>query len=48
MVRLGNTLITNNAIGLNTTNGGKIETWGDNELSNNTTPGASTGSVAKN
>ena len=44
-VRVGDTAITNNGTGLNTANTGKLESFGDNDLAGNTTPGAFTGTI---
>jgi hypothetical protein len=44
-IRVGDTLITGNGTALNTANSGKIESFGDNDVTGNANPGAFTGTV---
>jgi|APAra7269096661_1048516.scaffolds.fasta_scaffold00119_43 hypothetical protein len=44
-VRVGDTAITNNGTGLNAVNSAKLESFGDNDVTGNTIPGAFTGTI---
>ena len=44
-VRVGDTMITGNGTALNAANTGKLESFGDNDVTSNTAPGAFTGPV---
>jgi hypothetical protein len=44
-IRVGDTVITGNGTALNTANSGKIESFGDNDVTGNANPGAFTGGV---
>ncbi|HWU74068.1 MAG TPA: hypothetical protein VN137_11320 [Sphingomonas sp.] len=44
-VRVGDTAITNNGTALNALNSGKLESFGDNDVTGNSNPGAFTGTV---
>lgn len=44
-VRVGDTAITNNGTALNAVNSAKLESFGDNDVTGNTSPGAFTGTI---
>jgi hypothetical protein len=44
-VRVGDTAITNNGTALNAVNSAKLESFGDNDVTGNTNPGAFTGTI---
>jgi hypothetical protein len=44
-VRVGDTMITNNGTALNAVNSAKLESFGDNDVTSNTSPGAFTATI---